>query len=344
MTAPILSRKTLDDLKRRHVAFLEKRLTSGQAREDWIRVFGEGYDHLLAVPIRKVLEPAAIAKGLRKALGADSVRSFFAPVVRELHRQVLASLRADHTRLGEYVPAKARRAIDTLLERRDLLPDALVRKVFEQQAVEDAIHDTLYEGLTQFQTTVNPFFADWGLPAILRRMPIGGGMILASMEAMRAEFDRRLEPEIRKFLSVFSRSATGQLAEFFLARSADPRSVELRKNVVAFLYSQSPAEILAGVDEEAAAQGDLAAEHVILELLRRDRRGDNLRRAIEAFVEGQGDATVGQWLEELGATGRPHPEEWAELLWPHIERAVRSPLVRDVIARITAEFYDELGN
>jgi hypothetical protein len=337
-----LSRKTLGDLKKRHIAFLEQRLVSPEAREEWIRAFADGYDQFLARPVREVIQPAALAKGLHKALSAHSVRTFFAPVMLHVHVEVLATLKENGTPIGDYVPAKAREAIEAILERRDLVPDALVRKVFEQQLVEDAIHDTLYEGLTQFNTTVNPFFADWGLPSILKRMPIGGSMILASMEAMRGEFDRRLEPEIRKFLAAFSRRATGELTELILTRSGDPRFLELRRNLLAFLYSQSLAELLAGVGEQTARHGAEAAEHVILGLLHRDRHGESLRAALQSFVDAQGDATVGDWLDGIGATGRPNLEGWAELLWPHVEGLVRSPVVGDFLRKITAEFYDGL--
>lgn len=338
-----LSRKTLDDLKKRHLAFLEQRLVSPEAREDWIRAFGDGYDHMLSRKIREVIDPATLAKGLHRALSAHSVRTFFAPLMLRLHVEVLATLQEDGTPLGDYVPPKARDAIDAVLDRRDLVPDALVRKIFEQQLVEDAIHDTLYEGLTQFNTTVNPFFADWGLPAILKRMPIGGSMILASMEAMRGEFDRRLEPEIRKFLAAFSRRATGELTEQILARSGDPRFAQLRRNLVAFLYSQSLAELLAGVGRPTVVHGTEAVEHVVLGLLQRDRGGERLRGLLQAFVDGHGDATVGQWLASVGATGRPNLEGWAELLWPHVEGLVRSPVVGDFLRKVTAEFYDGLA-
>jgi hypothetical protein len=342
MPARPLSRKTLDGLKRRHLAFLEERLASEMAREDWIQGFREAYDHFLTVRIRDVIDPSAIADGLHRALTADSVRNFFAPIVRDIHRRLLASLQADETDLGDYVPPDARREIDAILERRDLVPDALVRKVFEQQVIVDAIDDMLYDGLLQFNTTVNPFFADWGLPSILKRMPIGGGIILASMEAMRSEFERRLEPEVRKFVAAFSRRATGELTEVFITRSGDPKFIELRKNIVAFLYSQSLAELLTGVNAEVAERGALAAEHVVLEMLVRDRAERTLRRALETFVEGQGDTTVGDWMEATGVTGRPHLEGWAELMWPHVRAVVHSPVVRDYLQRITAEFYDTL--
>ena len=342
MSATKLSRRTLDDLKRRHVAFLEARLSSDQAREDWTRACIDGYEQLLTLRIRDAVDPATIADALLAALTADSIRSFFAPVARDLHRRVLASLKTNRKSLGDYVPADARLEIEALLARSDLVPDALVRKIFEEKVIVDAIDDTLYEGLLQFNTTVNPFFADWGLPAILRRMPIGGAMILASMEAMRAEFDRRLEPEIRKFLAAFSRRSSDQLTQMFLASSGDPKLVELRRNLVGFLYSQSIAELLAGVDVEMVSLGARALEHVVVEVLDRELSSRNLRDALERFVGDHGDATVGDWLREIGASGRPDLERWADLAWPQVRGVVRSPLVRDYLERITAEFYDGL--
>lgn len=340
MPAAHLSRKTLDDLKRRHIAFLEERLVSEAAHEDWTRAIQRGYDEFLALPLRDVIDPEALARGLHKALTADSVRSVFAPLLRDLQRELLASLRKDEAPLGDHVPPKARHAIDALLDRRDLVPDALVRKVFEQKVIEDAIHDTLYEALTQFTTTVNPFFADWGLPAILKRMPIGGSLILASMESMRAEFDRRLEPEIRAFLGAFSRRAKGELTELFLTGSADPRFAELRKNVVAFLYSRSLSELLEGTDEEVAASVATAVEHIALRVIEHDRTGHGLERELRRFLDEHGERTAGEWMGAIGVTGRPALEAWASLLWPHVERTLRGPVVRELLGRVTAEFYD----
>ena len=342
MAATRLSRKTLEELKQRHLAFLEQRLTSAQARKDWVRACHDAYEEFLGVRIRDVLDPKTTARLLQRALDDASVRDFFAPALKELHREVLARLKSDRRPVGEYVPAQARLAIDSLLERRDLVPDGLVRKLFEQQAVEDAIDDTLYDALMQFNTTVNPFFADWGLPSILKRMPIAGGMILSSMEALRAEFDRRLEPEVRRFLNVFSRRATGQIAEMFLARSGDPRLLELRSNLLVFLYTQSISEILAGVGEKEAGNAAEATEQIVRGLLDREASERGLERALASFIDKHGDETIGQWVHAAGATGTPNLEAWADLLWPRVEGVLSSTVFRDFLARITAEFYDTL--
>jgi hypothetical protein len=218
-----------------------------------------------------------------------------------------------------------------------------VRNVFEQEAIEDAIRDTLYDGLKEFNETVNPFFADWGLPALLKRMPIGGGTIAKSMGAMRGEFDKRLDPEIKKFLLVFSRKAKGKLADFFITRGADPKSVELRKNVVSFLYSQSMSELLAGVDEAAAKKGSLAAEHIVLATLAREAPRKRLKEALLAFLDDHGDQTIGEWLAAVGATGEPDLDAWAALLWPHVKRGLESPVAVAFYTAITREFYDSLA-
>jgi hypothetical protein len=338
-----LKPETLEVLKEKHIAFLMARLGSDAARQDWVQAFRDGYAWALTLRVRDVIDPVALSEGVTKALTAESVKALFAPVSRDIHRRVLASMKKDTARLGDYVPAQARLAIDDLLERSDLVPEQLVRNVFDQDAVEDAIRDTLYDGLKEFNETVNPFFADWGLPALLKRMPIGGGAILKSMGAMRGEFDKRLDPEIRKFLLAFSRKAKGKLADFFIKRGDDPKMIELRKNVVSYLYAQSMKELLAGIDDAASKKGEIAAEHVVLETLRRDHPRERFREGLEAFLRDQGDASFGDWLKAAGATGEPDLDAWANLLWPHVKRGIESPVSRAFFEKLTAEFYDGLA-
>lgn len=344
MTDLALSHETLEALKKKHVAFLEARLGSEAAREDWLRAFRDGYAWALTLRVRDVIDPVALTDGVTKALTAESVKGLFAPVARDVHRRVLASMRTDESRLGEYVPAAARLAIDDLLERPDLVPERLVRNIFDQEAIEEAIRDTLYDGLVEFNESVNPFFADWGLPALLKRMPIGGGAILKSMGAMRGEFDKRLEPEIRKFLLGFSRKAKGKLADFFITKGGDPKFIELRKNVVSFLYSQSVKELLHGIDDAASKKAETAAEHVVLETLKRDHPRERLRAGLEELLREAGDATFGEWLATIGATSEPDLEAFANLLWPHVKRGIESPVSRAFFAKVTNEFYDGLAS
>lgn len=342
MTEISLSPEQKAALKQKHIEFLRARLGSDAAREDWVRSFREGYLWVLGLPVADVIDSVALTEGVTKALTAESVKALFAPVAKDIHRRTMKALKADRARLGDYVPPPARLAIDDLLERNDLVPERLIRNVFDQEAVEEAIRDIMFDGLVEFNETANPFFADWGLPAILKRMPIGGGTILKSMGAMRGEFDKRLEPEIRKFLTVFSRKAKGKLADLFVKKGDDPKFIELRKNVVSFLYSQSMSEILAGVDDKASKKAEHAVEHTVLETLRREEPRQKLKAALDDFLKEHGQSTIGDFLKATSAQGEPDLEAWANLIWPHLEKVLQSPVATAFFEKITNEFYDGL--
>lgn len=344
MAAAKLSRKTLDDLKSRHVAFLRDRLVSDQARQDWLRGLEQGYDWFLTLRVGDVVDADHLSESLVDALTSQSIREFYAPVFRDVQREILASAKATGAPVGDFVPPAAREATDLLLKKRDLIPDALFRKAFEHPAVEDAVHDTLYDALTQFNTAANPFFAEWGLPAIIKKMPIGGSMILASMEAVRSEFDRRLEPEIRKFLATFVHGATSQLTDLFLSRSGDPKFLDLRRKMVVFLYSQSISDLVAGVDDGTADQAGAVAEEVALHVLGREDAARALRSVLEPWLRTNGARTFGEWFESVGAHGRPNVDGWGELLWPHAALALGSPAMLEFLEQVTGEFYDGLAS
>jgi hypothetical protein len=174
-------------------------------------------------------------------------------------------------------------------------------------------------------------------------MPIGGGLILSSMESLRAEFDRRVEPEIRKFLAVFSRRTRGDLAELFLSKSGDPQLARLRKDVVAYLYTRTARELLAGLDEETTETGAFVAERVTLQVVEGSAATRALEDALTRFLEEHGDATVGQWLERIGASEDVAIEAWAETSWPLVRAVLASAPVAELLDRLTAEFYDGLA-
>src|SRR5690348_3886625 len=115
MAALEISPDVLAELERRHVAFLRERLAG--AREDWGRLVSRGWESVVSLRIRDVVPADALARALRDAISTDDVRDFVAPIVREVARQAIAEAQRDATKLGDYVPEDARRAIDRLLER-----------------------------------------------------------------------------------------------------------------------------------------------------------------------------------------------------------------------------------
>src|SRR5205085_8336018 len=192
--------QTIAALRAKHIAYLAERLTDDRAKGDFVRSFANAYDHVLTRPLRELVDPAALASLLTDVVTSDAIRGLAAPVVREIHRRTVAALKTDDAKIGDYVPEAARDAIRELVSRPDLIPEDLVHRVFEDEAAEEVLRDVIYDALKEFNDSVNPFFADWGLPALLKKvMPIGSGTVIKSIGAIRGEFDKRLEPEMRKF-------------------------------------------------------------------------------------------------------------------------------------------------
>jgi hypothetical protein len=339
-----LTPATIAALRSRHVAFLAERLVDDRARGDFIRSFSGGYDHLLSRPIRELIDPSTLVNGAARVLTNETVRGLLSPIARESNRRVVASLRSDDAKLGDYVPQEARKAIATLIARPDLLPEGLVRRVLDAEIVEEIMRDVLYDALLEFNESVNPFFADWGLPALIKRfMPIGSGAVLKSMSAVRAEFDKRLEPEIRKFLLGFSRKSKTKIADVIVSSAGDPKLVALRQSIVAFFYEETLAQVTQNVDDDARMEADEAVEAIVLEVLRNERPKERLRAELQKLVDEHGDETLGAWLGRIGVTERPDLEELAALLWPFAKLALESPPARAFWERVTWDFYATLG-
>jgi hypothetical protein len=331
-------------LRTRHIAFLAERLTDDRAKGDWIRSFEAGYAHLLSLPLKEVIEPKALVAALHKALQKDAIRGNLAPIVREIHRRVVADLRTDDAKLGSYVPDDARKAIDEIVARKDLVPEEVVRRVFEDEVVEEVMRDVLYDSLKEFNESVNPFFAEWGLPALIKKvMPIGSGTVLKSMSLVRTEFDKRLEPEMRKFLLVAARKSKGKIADFVVGKGGDPKLVALRQNVVRFFYEESFADLLKNLDDDARMELDTAVEAIILAAISHDRPRERLVAQLEKLIAEHGDEPIGQWLERIGVVERPSLEALAELTWPFVKLALESPPARAFYERVVWDFYSTLG-
>jgi len=343
MTEISLSAAQVSALKAKHIAYLAERLTDDRAKGDFVRSFANTYDHVLSRPLREVVDPAALSSFLTDVVTSDAIRGLAAPVVREVHRRTVAALKTDEAKIGDYVNDAARAAIAELIARPDLIPEDLIHRIFEDEAAEEVLRDVIYDALVEFNDSVNPFFADWGLPALLKKvMPIGSGTVIKSIGAIRGEFDKRLEPEMRKFLLVFVRKSKTKMANMIVTKGADPKFMALRQNVVAWLYERSVAELTKTVDDDARDNVDTAAEEIALELAKNAHPREQLHAEIEAFLKEKGDVTLGDWLTSVGAVARPDLERIAELLWPRVRMLLESPPARAFYERITWEFYDGL--
>ena len=331
-------------LRSRQIAFLAERLVDDRAKGDWLRSFEAGYEHLLTLPLKAVIQPQTLVAALQKTLDTQAIRGHLFPILREIHRRVANDLRTDDAKLGEYVPDAARKAIDEIVARPDLLPEEVVRRVIDDEVVEEIMRDVIYDSLRDFNESVNPFFAEWGLPALIKKvMPIGSGTVLKSMSSVKGEFDKRLEPEMRKFLLVAARKSKGKIADFIITKGGDPKQVALRQNIVRFVYEETFVNLLRNADDDARMELDTAIEEISLAVLAKDRPRERLLAELEKLVAEHGDEPIGKWLERIGVVEKPALAALAELTCPFVRLALESPPAKAFYERVIWDFYATLG-
>jgi hypothetical protein len=333
-----ISPAALAALKARQLAFLEARLVSAEAEADWKKSLGPIVADLLSIKIGALASPQHLADAADALFTPEAVERTVRPLARHIVNVVLHELRAEKGTVGARVPAATKKRIDQLLERPGLFPDRLVRALSEEDAVEEVMRDTLYDALKEFSEKVNPFTAEWGLPSLLKKLgPFG---MAKGFDSMRADFEKRLDPEIRKFLQGMSRKSLRKMVEFTIAKADEPRFIAVRKRLAAWMLEQEIAALSRGTDVEVVLLGqDIALDITAAELSRggfRERR----RAMIEAAIVARKDRTVREALDELGVGLILDFDSLATATWPMVRAALGAPAVRAWIEGLVSEFYD----
>lgn len=332
-------RPLLDDLKARQIAFFQARLVSPHAEDEWRTNIGAVYADLLTTKVASLVDAGALTAAIDAALSDDAIRTAARPLLARVIPALLTEVRESRARAGDHVPGAARATIDALLEQPDIFPERLLREVVEQDAFEEVMRDVLYNTLKEFNDKVNPFFAEWGLPALAKKiLPFGLGK---GVESLRGEFDKRLEPEIRKFLQGFSRRGLRNMADTMIAKKNEPKSVALRKHIVGWLLAQEVADMVRPLDEKGVRLAnelgvDIAAHVLSMEVLKERRRA-----LIEEIVTANKDRTVAEALADHGVTLTLDLDAIARATWPLVRSALSTPAATAWIASLISEFFEE---
>jgi hypothetical protein len=304
-------------------------------------VLERAYDALLEVPAGALVPTDGFAEAARAVFSGTWMDGWLRPAARQAARDALEVLSLDETCSSRYLGPRAVDSLCAVARASGGLPDALVRHVCEHEAAETVLRDVLSRGLREFNEKVNPVFAEWGLPALLKRIvPLGFGAVMKSLEAARAELDRRLEPELAKFVTVFTRKALKGTADFVIAHQGDPAFVALRESTLRFA-----AELAVSAWPKRAERsiGELAADAVVDALAStsedttRQARVDLVGRWARVAEGTSRGRTLGDWLAAAGATERPPFRAWARLglpLWRVL--ASHEPFIRAATGLLAA--------
>ena len=335
-----LTPDVLAALEARHLAFLKARLVSDEAARDWRANVAAVSRALLSERVGSVVDAAAFASLLDAVLTRDTVERLARPLATQLFPIVLAELRAERGKLGDHVPVPARERLDALIAGPSLVPERLLRELVEQDAIEQILRDVLYDGFKEFAERVNPFTAEWGIPSLLKRMSVFGGAMAKGIESVKADFDRRLEPEISRFLVGFSRRGLERMVDVTIARADQPASLALRRHLLAWALEQEVAALAREADDDTLAIArevglDIAAAEL-------DRPEGRVRRRalIEAIVASAKDMTIADALAALGVTVQIDEDALATASWPLAKAILASAPVAAWLADITHAFYE----
>ena len=339
MASP-LTPEILAQLKERHLAFLAARLVSPEAFAEWRANVAAVVGALLAARVRDVADVRALADAMDAALTSDAVERIARPLAKRLMPVILAGLRADQGQVRDRIPASTQRQLDALIARPGLVPERLLREIVEQDAVDEIMRDVLYDGFQEFSQRVNPFTAEWGIPSLLKRLSVLGGAVSKGLETVKAEFDRRLEPEIRRFLAGFARRGLRRMVDVSIARADEPSSIAVRRHMLAWVLDQQIAALIGEAEEEALALArEVGLDLAAAELARAGGRAHR-RALIEAAVAGAKDKTVGEALAELGVTVQVDADALAAASWPLVRAALETGAVSAWLEKVVGEFYE----
>jgi ferritin-like protein len=317
--------------------WLRARLRGGERpKEEWRQLCQATWDHLLATPVRDLIDPNTVKALADRLLDPELVTELSRPIVATVGRATIAELREDERPVDRFLPPEARDRLKEALARPNLVHPDWVRAMFRGEAAEAVLNDALYGALKEFSTL---------LPRLMVKVsPMGRLGVLGSAgafaEKLIEELEKLIEPEIRSFLAERTEAVLARAAEFTIAKLDEPASIEFRSNFVRFILSRSPAFFLGAADELI---GDLAD---ILEMTARNiAEMPEMRADIHAWIDRAMEycatRTLGEVLEIDRTETRPPIADWAEATWPAFVTILASPQSQAWIDSLVDELIDE---
>jgi hypothetical protein len=332
----------LREIRARHLAYIEERLASAEAEAEWRANCRAGLEALLDARLGDVAPGSILADAIDRLLSPELLERVARPLSRELLAVAMAELSKHEEPLGARFPPAARERVELLLARPGLVPARLIRETLEQEAMEEMMREILRDALNEFFEKANPFFGEWGIAGLLKKLTPFGIGVTKTLETVKAEFDRRLEPEIRKFLQGFSRRALKTMADVTIQRWDEPSFVAIRFELLAWVLGQKVSDLARSVPFDVLDE----AQSIELEIARAISADPNVsarrRELIEAAVTSRAGARLAEVLGELGVSVRVDEDAraFADATWPWVRAATRSGPFRAWLASFVGDFYD----
>ena len=324
----------LNELREGQLAFVTQWLQSEDAKQAWLGVADGLVEHALKTPLSDLLDPDGIDDALDAALSPKSIEETILPGLDHALSTLATELSARKEPLSAFTSQEAQQSIDDWLAQPKLISEPVLRAAIQNPAAEGLMHEILYDALRQFSDKVNPFFADWGIPALLDRLPaLARGPVKKAFIGMRDEFDRRLEPEMKGFLKGFCRSALTRTADLIVEHDANPDFIRLRQQVAATIRDQPIESLAYAPDEPRGVLGIASLKAVARSILGSQELRQRLGALCHEAFDAHKTVPVGKLLESHGIAPAP-TAPFAIVVWPAIRSMLGSDPVREQLGAV----------
>lgn len=319
--------------------WLEERLTGPRGRDDWRRAIEHAWDAWLETRVDLLLPRPELERLIEEAVGTERLAELVHPWASEVLARAVTEMQADRQPIERWVPDVARQKLEAIASRPGMVDPEWIRSMFRERAVEVVLADTLYAAMRDFSTTLPKLLLS--LLPTSRFGVLGGAVGLGTKIA--EEIERRLEPEIKSFLTVGTKRAMDRAADFTVAHLDDPISREFRKNAVKFALSKSGAFHTRALEPAVLQEVAEVADHIARHVSTRDEAREITRRVLDRVAADFGPLRAKDALERLGITSRPPFDLWAEATWGLVQAAITAPQLKAWIEGLLDELLDEWG-
>ncbi|MCA9619929.1 MAG: hypothetical protein KC731_12980 [Myxococcales bacterium] len=329
----------LPALRAAQLDHLRRFLSGEEARARFVVAVDAAFDELRARPLRELLPLPALSAWVASVGQESFARAVARPVAALLVEELAREIAPRKDTPAGLIGSEGRQAIERLVARPDVLSPALLRKLTADPALEAAMRDVIYDAIVAFNAKTNPFVASWGLPSLVEALPkLGRAPVKKGLEVVRAEFERRLEPEARRFLEGFARTSLDHLVGILIERRAEPEMVALRRHLAATLLAEPFDQLLWPVDDprhELLVAGVTASVEGVLTSSRARQLVD---RFVERLHETYGPQTLDAIAESRGFDlGSVDWAPWLTLLWPTVAAGLRQDATLEALGEVLRE-------
>jgi hypothetical protein len=297
-------------------ARIDDALFGPHAAEDWQRTLEGAISAALDAPLGNLLDPAATADFVDMLAERAFLEKTARPVAAALSAFVVDEAKRDERPMASYLAPETRSELTAFAASAKPVPRALLDALLAEKGVRSFIEGFLFDAMREFYERANPFFAETGLPAMIKKLiPIGSGAVLKALEVARGEFETRLEPELKKFLGGFTGRALESVKAGVGAGSRELAS-QITGVVLGFVLDRPVKELAGEVEPARLAQGVKLAVAILGDLDDDETFRARRRELVEGFVRRHANRPVREVLAEHGIAVEPHVPSLAQATFP----------------------------